>query len=189
MTHRFELHGKAEILGELPGYQVEAHHYPGGKRSGGRDGMIVRFTPAVGESWIGVFEFGTTGLKALSGIWGLPGGDIGLIVSKGRGVIVSLSNPAEWEEAPIFPIVAVESILETSMTLLIGQTRVAAIDGSHVKWVTPDLSWDGLEDLTPSNTHLTGTAWDPTSRQRIPFSVNLSDGSFTGGSRPRNPKA
>lgn len=183
----FEQNYETEVLQDLPSTSEGArrYYYPGAKAEGGRDGVIVRVAPHDGEPWVGVFAFGYTSSKVISGVFSFPDPETICVVSAGAGYVVEVRAPRLWEQVNLFPLLNVRFEPERRVALFSDFTRLTAYGPEGKLWETVDLSWDGLSIERVAADGIWGTAWDSPKSKEVDFYVDLKTGNHRGGSSPQ----
>jgi hypothetical protein len=173
-----------ELLDELPDDSAPRWFYPGGTTAGGQDGLLVRVTPAQGDTWIGTFAFGSVSRNGVNGVFTCPRAGWICVVSKGRGYLVNTLAPSDNQELSVLPILGVFPAASARQLVLHDFTRFLAVGPEGVVWITPRLSWDGFRGVTASGDRIIGEASDSPSGHWIPFAIDLPSGTFRGGASP-----
>lgn len=172
---------ECEVLSELSSGNTMRLFYPGAVESGGHDGLNVRVVPREGKEWVGTFASGRFGRRTTTGVFATPNPEKICVVAGGLAYIVNVANPKEHESIPIVPVVAVRSSAKYRFLIFANYTELLAIGDDGVAWRTDRLSWDSFELTTMTDDTLCGVFWDVQSESERSFSVNLSDGTHTGG--------
>jgi len=171
----------------IPGdgdYDLVSYFYPGALPDAWGPGVAVKVTPPLGGEWIGYFLQGKEARSAIDLCCIHPDGERLIVVAKGSGYVVSLSDPMKWEEIPFRPILGGRFDAESNTLVLFDYTRAFAINEQGYCWKTAHLSWDGLTEVEVRAGFLIGKGWDAASSELVPFEVRLSDGSHVGGASP-----
>lgn len=173
---------ECEVLSELPASIGDHYYFPSGSRAAGKDGLIVKFMPNSGESWIGTFAWGTPTTKGVStGIFTSPSPEKVCVVSCGNAVIVEVGNPGNFEEVSAFPVMAVVPVPAREILIFSSQTKLYAYGTSGLVWESNRLAWDEIKITCVDGDILKGTVWDLQSEEDVPFQVNLETGHHYGG--------
>jgi hypothetical protein len=176
---------QVELIDLPPASEAVRHiYFPGAVKEGGRDGLIVKFTPKEGQPWIGTFAFGYASPKALTGVFSCPDKQSACVVAAGAGYIIRVNNPNTWEAVRSYPIVDVLVITERLLLVFIDFTTLAAYGPEGVAWKTARLSWDGLKVTEVTQEHIKGLAWDSPQGREVEFFVDVQTGHHQGGSSP-----
>lgn len=177
----FQSEFEFEQLEELPADSSKRIFYPGAVESGGQDGVNVRLIPRQGEAWIGTFARGRFGPKTITGIFTMPNPDELCVIAGGQAYILNVKNPRNYETPAIVPVIDVRFSENYRIIILANHTELMAIGASGFVWRTERLSWDSLKLSTITDETLSGVFWDIQSESEQSFSVNLADGTHTGG--------
>lgn len=162
---------------------------PGGTPSGlalevSTGDIVLEVRPASGESWVGRFHGGAEGLD---GVFATPDPDVVCVIVRGQGYWVPVHEPMAFEAIRSTPI---KNVLSDPRTLIFASfTRLSAYGQQGFMWVTEDLSWDGLKDLSITGPVVRGTAWDAPAGRGVPFLVDMVTGRTEGGSSPAKHEA
>jgi hypothetical protein len=179
----FPHHYEVDLDVELPaGGAKRQLYYPGGTEKGGGNGLVIRIAPHEGSPWFGIFAYGYP--KALTGVFSCPDEWSVCVVSSGQGFILRVDDPQAWERVRPFPIYDVRVIPERQMLVYADFTSLAAYGRGGFLWMTPRLSWDGLEITYVNDEYIKGLGWDSPRSRKVEFSVDLRTGCHDGGSSP-----
>jgi hypothetical protein len=173
-----------EVLRELPGNQQELVYVPNKVLGINRDGVMIRFFPQRGDSWIGVFAFGDMLPNGECAIYEGPSAHCLTIVSKGEGYIVSPETPNSFKHVSACPILGVVPIRSHNLILFYDYTEITAYNEDGLLWRTKRISWDGIEIDLISDKEIVGKSWDAPNNKYVEFRVNLTSGSHQGGASP-----
>lgn len=171
---------RCDVLPGLPPYGPLARNFGG---RGHSEGMVVRFIPAQGESWIGNFCRGIGGADA---VVQHPDQRRIIVIASGAGYVVDPEEPEKVVELP-GAIQAVLELPDLKRVLFCEQVTLSAVNGCGEWWHSPRLSWDGFRSLRMEGPVVHGEAWTPDGDSWIPFTVDLSTGKCDGGSYPGRP--
>jgi hypothetical protein len=149
-------------------------YFPGGTRTGGNDGMLLRFTPSNGDQWRGCFAFGD---YDLCGVFAMPNPDHVCVVSKGTGYWVHVNEPEKSSKMRALPVWDVRIVSDARIILLADFTALSAVGPDGQVW-KHRVCWDGLKILEVQNGIVTGTGYDPTNsvHSKSEFAVELATG-------------
>jgi hypothetical protein len=146
-----------------------------------RKSTVIEVVPTGKQPWFGEFENGPEGLH---GIFATPDPNTVCVVATGQGYWVSVVTPENYAILPLIPIKRVISIPEQKALIFLDYTKLAAYGPNGIKWLTGDLSWDGLEIIDVTSDKILGKSWDAPSGRHVPFSVDIDSGRSHGGSSP-----
>jgi hypothetical protein len=170
---------EVEILSELT--SEERFYFPGAKKDGGQDGLILKVKPLIGAPWIGIFSFGKLLIKGFTAIYSMPNQESICVIANRRGFFVSAVDPSKWEEVPTVPVLDVRSVVSQEILIIADYTHLFAYDSKGLKWQSARLAYDGFKITVIDNNILQGTYWDIRAEKEKTFGVDLRDGSQTGG--------
>jgi hypothetical protein len=140
------------------------------------EGFVVEFYPAASEKWVGNFQ---PGLCGYNDVIEHPNSIDIVVVAGGQAYVVNPETRTLLNTfgGVIHQIIAVPELKE----IVFGDPwRFTAIGNEGLKWKTHDLAVDGMRDIRRIGTSLLGEASD-LGDLWLPFSVDLTDGSVTGG--------
>lgn len=180
-TNLFPVAFEFERLGELPASRVKRLFYPGATAAGGRDGLNVRVIPHRGEEWIGTFAAGGFGPKAVTEVCSTPNLNKLCVIAEGQGYIVDVEHPECCDSVPIFPVLALRRSTKHRLLIFANHTELLAVGDDGVAWRTTRLSWGSMKLTSMSEDELFGVFWDIRSESEQSFTVNLGNGTHTGG--------
>jgi hypothetical protein len=167
-----------EILPGLPGEgpMPEQFTWPG-KRTHS-EGLVVRFFPRDGESWVGNFQCGTS---RFSTVCVQPDPLRPAVVACGQLYVIDVRT-RKMLRVSGGQIEYLAYVPETRSVVLANGLWFESV--GPCEWKTQRLSWDGMRDIRIVGPRLLGQAWTPMNdnEQWAPFEVDLRDGSSRGGS-------
>jgi hypothetical protein len=182
-TRAFAADYSVEVVQDLPHPGTMRHfYYPPASRSG-HDGVTVQVAGTRMEPWIGTFAFGALSPKGISGVFAMPNAGQLCVVSRGRGFVVSATDPATYQELQCHPIVDVRPIPRWRIMIFANFTEMLAYGQDGIQWRTARLSWDGFKITEVTDTCIQGEFWDIRSEQPATFTVDLATGKHQGGAR------
>lgn len=141
--------------------------------------LIIEVRPSSGEPWTGMFEGGPGGPPF---VFATPSADVVCVVAAGQGYWVPVLSPTRYEVIRSIPIREVIPITSQQVVLFVDFTTLAAYGPDGFKWLTEDLSWDGLEITSVTSTAVEGLGWDAPADRKVPFRVDVQTGKAEGGS-------
>jgi hypothetical protein len=143
-----------------------------------REGFVVRISPDHGESWVGNFQPGLTGYRA---VHRHPNGRHLIVISGGQGYVIdperkTLAELVGGAIKSVHPYVA-------QALLVLDQQGVAffAIGRAGRVWHTRRLSWDGFRNVEYREREITGEGWNVMDQKWQPFQVDVRTGRSSGG--------
>jgi hypothetical protein len=174
-AHSYEV----EELRENPGtgsLDVPLFYIPRPEGRLEHDGLWLKFSAASGKSWAGVFEFGYTSPPAFSRVVSTPDANRACVIAKGKGFLVTVEDPEQWEEVQVLPVLDLRSIAEHNMLVFSDLTRLAAYDKTGLVWRSPRVCWDELRIVKVTRDTIEGIGYDPTTLSESCFSVDMKTG-------------
>ena len=170
-----------EQLEELPGGRRIRYYYPSGTTEGGHDGLIVQVSPDSGDSWIGIFAFGTLTQKGKSGLYSWPDPKSLCVVSNGRGYLVRADDPTKHDVIKVDPVLDVIPVAAKNLVVFANFTELVAYGEPGLEWESERLSWDGIKLTGVTGDWIEGKVWNPRIEAEVGFRVNLMSGEHEGG--------
>lgn len=164
--------------------RFKTYVYPGAIPGAIVEGLAAQVLDKNGKGWVGCFAAGSETDAGLDYCSIHPDGARLIVVSRGDAYVVSLSDPANWEELSFGPILGSLYDSATNVLFFYDYTRICAIGAEGVMWKTASVSWDGLQNLSFSEGKLTGEGWDSPDGRFVPFEIDVSTGSVEGGAAP-----
>jgi hypothetical protein len=149
-------------------------YFPGRLKTGGKDGLLLRFTPINGMHWDGCFAFGN---HEMCGVFASPDPNRVCVVSNGTGYWVHVDEPEKSSKMRVLPIRDVRIITAERILLLVDFTSLFAFGSDGQLW-QHRVCWDDLKISDIQQGIVSGTGYDPTnSEQSIStFAVELATG-------------
>ena len=173
---------RVRVLDELPQPERYPHYYyPGARRNGGGDGVLIEVVPENGQPWIGTFAFGQVVRTGLSGVYTTPDPDLLCVVSNGDGELVSAAKPERAETVRCYPVTDVRLIKAQQLIVFASFTDLVAYGASGVKWRTKRLTWDNMKITEVTDEIIRGEFWDIRNETKAEFIVDLATGTHQGG--------
>jgi len=167
-----------EILSGLPGDGPLPEYY-GFEASGRyREGFVVRFYPESGEPWVGNFQRGVT---HVCHVLAAPSSTLMTVIASGQAYELDIATRRlvrEFGGAIDF----LAEVPEINGVVVGNGLWFEAFRMPVLLWSTRRLSWDGMRRVSIHRLVLSGEAYNPIEDCWKPFSVDLKDGSATGGS-------
>ena len=115
------------------------------------------------------------------GLWSCPNPQEICAIAGGYAYIVKADQPAQWMQVPYRPVTAVHVALERQLLIFASFHTFWALGANGKVWETAQLSWEGLRVTAVYPEQLEGFGWDLETDAEVPFTVNLTTGSHTGG--------
>lgn len=145
-----------------------------------REGMGVKVSHA-GGVWVGNFQRGDAGLDKVAFT---PSANHVCIIACGRGYWVPVRHPREFQIVPAYPVKQVVEVDAQALLLFADFSRIVAYNTSGLQWVSPIVSWDGLEIQKVDRHSISGLAWDAPADKEVGFVVDVSTGQLLSGPHP-----
>lgn len=147
-----------------------------------REGVVVRFSPAVGPAWVGNFQRGLTRFDV---VVPHPDGRQVVVIAGGQGYVVDPESRGVTDQFG-GAISQVHGVSEPPLMIFEHQgIAFEAIGPGGHAWVTPRLSWDGFRNVRIEGCKLLGEACNPVEGTYDPFEIDLVSGITRGGSKTR----
>jgi hypothetical protein len=177
--NQFPVSGNIEKLQEIPGKTGSQYYFP--REETGTFGLVIRFEPPEGTSWVGFFEDGYESPQALTGVFGWPDPQRICAISKGQGYLVNVGDPSDFVVIDgVFPITFARPVVEKGLFVLTDFTKLTAFSVEGVKWQTDRISWDGLRNIEIREDDIIGEAWSAPEETWIPFEIDILTGEEKG---------
>jgi hypothetical protein len=103
------------------------------------------------------------------------------VVSRGRGYVVPVDEPACYEELEFHPILDVRAVARHGILVFANFTELMAYDTAGFRWRTARLAWDSLKITEVNDGEIRGEFWNIRSEQMSSFAVDLQTGEHRGG--------
>jgi hypothetical protein len=145
------------------------------------EGLVVRFDPDTGESWVGNFQ---RGLSQFEGVLDHPNGKYAIVLSGGAGYVV---DPVTRELVHTLAHGIQHFIELPHLQAIVFSEGVdfEAINRDGIWWTSPRISWDGFRDIRLAGTVLRGEAFSPLHNNGdgiwVPFTLDLMTGRCEDG--------
>jgi hypothetical protein len=172
MSSRFE------ILPGLPPYGPPAISFTHLGPREHREGLVVRFFPAHGDSWVGNFVGAAGGPTCNRAIEHPNKRDV-IIVAKGDGCIVD-PNTRKIRKQLAGSVWEVFSVPALDLVVLQGLVDFEAINADDTGWRSNRISWDGFRNIEIRGTDVLGEALSPPDAW-TPFRLDLLTGHCANG--------
>jgi hypothetical protein len=133
----------------VPGRAAQVVYYPGARRDGGSDGIWLRLTPALGDSWTAVFasELRPGGLSVVAS-WPQP--QTVFVAAGAAPYLVHSGAPDAWSRIERPTARAFEPLPDLGLALLLDDEGLTAFDAAGIAWESdrlgPDAVWLGRLD-------------------------------------------
>jgi hypothetical protein len=136
---------------------------PSRSTTSGKDGFLLRFSPAAGAEWLGCFAFGFhPSSQYTSGIFATPNPSYACVVSSGVAYLVNAANPEDCSQIEPRPVREVRVVIPQGLLALADFTSIWAIGREGPTWKSKRLCWDDLRIVEIKDGILRGVGSDPT---------------------------
>jgi hypothetical protein len=119
------------------------------------------------------------------GVWTCPNPRQLCAIAGGYGYVVETDHPEQWMQITYRPVISVYPIVEQNLLLFTSFHQIWALGAQGHAWETARLSWEGLRVAEITADKLHGFGWDLTTDSEVAFTVNLVDGTHSGGAGPK----
>jgi hypothetical protein len=160
---------------------------PGEEDAMNRGALLLDIKPASAPSFLATCALGFRDPSLPSGVYACPRPDDLLAVAGGYAYLIDTLAPATCLHLPLRPVAAILPAPQQNLLLLAGFHDILAVGSNGIAWQSGRLSWEGLTMTSIHNNTLHGTGWNMQTDRDLPFTLNLSDGTHTGGGYPPNP--
>jgi hypothetical protein len=166
-----------EVLPGLPPYGPWAEAFTATGLGRQREGVVVRFQPDQGESWVGNFQRGASNLDS---VLSHPNDREVLVIAGGEGYVVDPQDRTKREYFGGY-IQLVLQVPELSAIVFGNGLWFELLGPAGWLWTSGRISWDGMREVRREGLRLSGEACSPQGPS-IAFVLDLRSGEFTGGS-------
>jgi hypothetical protein len=165
------------VLPGLPPYGDPAISFP--SSFGGREGLVVEFTPQTGSVWVGNFA---EGIGGYTGVHAHPNGIEVVVFSEGNCYVVDPETGSVRED-DVPGVIAQVWLVRNPDGFILDRQGLAfeRLSAEGIVWHSRRLSWDGFRNVTIENQLITGEAWSPVRDAWMPFTVDIRTGESEGG--------
>jgi hypothetical protein len=141
------------------------------------DAITLRILPRQHQPWIGRFVFGDPTGRWMSAVLSCPDPRELCVVSSGTGYVVKTHDPTLWSNVVSTPIVEVRQAIDAHLLLFADLTKLTGYGAGGLKWQSPRVSADGIEDIQVSARQVAVTGWDAARQHKRRVVIDLIDGS------------
>ena len=173
-----------KVLTELPANDSRVVYIRNESAGVGRDGVMVKFIPPGGNSWIGIFAFGDMLPSGGCEVYPGPGRHHLTIIAKGEAYIASPYDPVLFQVVKSCPVIGVVPIPNHDLMIFYDFTEIFAYGEDGLVWETKRISWDGIKINEVTGTEIIGQSWDAPNEEYVEFRVDLTNGFHKGGAAP-----
>lgn len=179
-------HWRAEVLAERPMIAPARQFvYPmqiaGEEDAVARGALQLLVHPPVGGTFLATCALGFTSVAMATGIFACPNPDELCAIAGGYAYIVDTADPERCTHLPLKPVVEVLASPSQSVLVFAGFHKMMAWGVDGLAWETARLSWEGMRLGKLEGDTLHGFGWNMQTDADVAFTVNLLDGSHTGG--------
>jgi hypothetical protein len=146
--------------------------------------LLLRPKPGVASVQM-TFALGFAEPSLPHGVWTCPNPRQLCAVAGGYCYIVEAEQPHQWLQIPYRPVISVYPSVVQNLLLFTSFHQIWALGPYGQAWETARLSWEGLRLAEISADKLHGFGWDLATDREIAFTVNLADGTHSGGAGPK----
>ena len=156
-------------------------YVPGEEDAMARGALLLDVKPANAPNFLATCALGFREPTLPTGIFPCPRPDDLLAIAGGYAYLIDSAEPTRCLHLPLRPVTAVLSAQEAGVILLAGFHHVAAIDANGLRWQSARLSWEGVTMTEVRDNQLHGTGWNMQTDKDVPFTLDLTTGTHTGG--------
>ncbi len=142
-------------------------------------GVLVAFETTEGDTWIGNFTPGPW--PDHRSIVEAPADSRCLVLADGNAYLVNQDKQSVDAQLSEHALNAYWIGDPALIVLNWYGLAFEAYEGSHLRWRTRRVSWDGIEGISISFTTLTAQTWSAPHQSWVPVSIDLRTGKATGG--------
>jgi hypothetical protein len=186
---------RAEVLAAppmiAPARQFTYPHQIAGEEDAlARGALLVLVHPAgaanAGGDFLATCALGFTDPAMPNGVFGCPGPDELCAVAGGYAYVIDTNAPERAAHIALKPVVELLPLPAHGLLLFLGFHAIVAWGADGLAWQTGRLSWEGLrvtgvQTAGDGSAALHGFGWNLTTDKEVAFTVDLRDGSHTGG--------
>jgi len=167
-----------KVLPHLPSYGSSPIPFPSDGDGYHKEGYVVEFKDKEENSWVGNFQKGFT---SYCDIFGELGDGIVFVVAGGTGYRIDVNSRKCLDEtgATIDWCLAIPN---SSILVISHEVDFEAIDKNGRIWISERISWDGFTELSFDGKKIHGKSYSPIDDRHHDFQLDITDGSFEGGS-------
>jgi hypothetical protein len=171
-----------ELLEGLPTSGPVALPFPDDRRGSFREGLVVRFHTAAGNSWVGNFQRGFA--RGFDAAIDHPDGRNVIVVAGGDGYFV---DPETRRQTHTFGggICFLQHVPRLNVVVFSDGIQFATFSADGSGWNSERISWDGIRNIAIVESTLHGEAWSPIPDAWHPFQLDLLTGKSLGAVYPR----
>ena len=160
---------------------IYPQHIPGEEDALSRGALLLDIKPANAPNFLATCALGFTDPSLPTSIHACPRPDDLLAIAGGYAYLIDTLNPTHSLHLPLRPVTQILSAPQANLILLAGFHNVIAIAATGLRWQSARLSWEGITRTHADAHHLHGTGWNLHTDREIPFTIDLTTGTHTGG--------
>jgi hypothetical protein len=149
-----------------------------------RGALLLDIKPAAAPNFLATCALGFRDPSLPTGIHPCPRPEDLLAIAGGYAYLIDTTAPDHTLHLPLRPVTQVLAVPSANLILLAGFHHVAAIGRLGLLWQSARLSWEGVTMTDVRDHQLHGTGWNMHTDRDIPFTLDLTTGTHTGGGYP-----
>ena len=153
-------------------------YFPSGSGVGGKDGIVLKIAPSIGEAWVGCFAFGDRRGVGLTKVLSCPNPVETCVIARGAGYIANTADPSAWHSVRATPVCDVRISRTKGLLILADFTKLVAYGQGGLEWVSGRLSSDGIQILEVTEESVQVEGWDAAADEKVLVRISLNDGSI-----------
>ena len=146
-----------------------------------RGALLLDIKPAAAPNFLATCALGFRDPSLPTGIHPCPRPEDLLAIAGGYAYLIDTTAPDHTLHLPLRPVTQVLAVPSADLILLAGFHHVAAIGRVGLLWQSARLSWEGVTMTDVRDHQLHGTGWNMHTDRDIPFTLDLTTGTHTGG--------
>lgn len=169
----------ARTLPGLPVYGPGALSFP--KADAFREGFVVEFETALGNTWVGNFAKYDSGESSISSIHTDLGPKATVVVAAGAAYLVDVDGRCLVREIG-FDVHYVSFVAEIDAFVVSNGLWFEAFNAHEVLWRSRRFSWDGIRNVSRNGVTIKGEAVEAPTDIWLSFRLDVLSGNVEGGS-------
>ena len=167
-----------DILPGLPCYGPSALPFPENGQGSFSEGLVVKFSPANKEAWVGNFQ---RALTQPDFVLEHPNQRHMIVIAGALGYIVDPETAKLTHQLSGF-IKHVIPVPDLGAVVLGDDLQFESFSAEGLWWRSGRMSWDGFRKIVKSGTILTGESYSAIDQVWLPFALDLTSGVSAAGS-------
>jgi hypothetical protein len=143
----------------------------------GRESCLLEFVVSQGDSWMGRFTGDYDEPPAISEALSSADPNKACVICAGRGYLVEVPNPRNFEVVACFPICEAKSLSEHALLVFASFTDVVAYGAGGLKWRADGIVSDNLRLAEVTDQAIIVEGWDAASRTTHRLALDIKSGS------------